>query len=77
MYTGTLVDTDSYTILEVDIALTQQGLRRVSEVVATVMQYISVISTTENFQEKWNDFVAIHEINFKFAPKTDPDSFVS
>ena len=77
VHTGALVDTDSYSILEVDIALTRQGLRRVSDVVATVMQYISVISTTVDFQEKWNDFVSIHGINFRFAPKADPDSFVS
>ena len=73
------VDTDSYTLMVVDISLTEEGLQSVSEVVGAVMQYVSVIShtNTKELVNKWNDFVSIQSINFEYAPKDDPDSFVS
>ena len=73
------VDTDSYTLLVLDITLTESGLRSVSDVIGTVMRYVSVINETTSgqWQEKWNDYVDIRSVKFKYAPKDDPDSFVS
>ncbi len=65
--------------MAVDISLTKLGLSHVSDVIGTVIQYVSIINSASNgdLQQNWKDFVEIHSINFKYAPKADPDSFVS
>ena len=72
------VDADSYTLMTVDISLTELGLSHVSDVIATVMQYVPIIiANADDLQRNWNDFVNVQSINFKYAPKDDADSFVS
>lgn len=73
------VDTDTYTLMVVSVTLTDSGLRSISDIIGTVFQYVSVISSasSDTLKQKWDDYVSVKSLNFKYAPKYDPDTFTS
>ena len=76
---GTELQTQTFDIIDVDITLTQSGIRHVSDVVGVVMQYASMLRNLDNdtLHKLWNDYVQVAIINFDYAAKTSPSDYAS
>ena len=71
---GTEIDTDSYTLLYVSIDITNDGLPHISEVIATVFQYIRLLQGNLGLQE-WKDFVRVNQLHFDYAERPIPGGY--
>ena len=72
------MSTDTYSLLVIDISLTEQGLVNISEVISTVIQYAMLLQKVNKDEWKcqWNEFVDIQYVNFNYSSKISPDSYV-
>ena len=71
---GTEIDTNSYTLLFVSIDITNDGLPHISEVIATVFQYIRLLQGNLGLQE-WKDFVRVNQLHFDYAERPIPGGY--
>jgi len=74
----TEIDTDSYSLYAVGIALTDDGLAHVKSVVASVFQYVRMLTSVSNSQwgNMWNEYIKLNNILFNTKDKEDPHSYV-
>ena len=72
------VETDSYSLFVVQIELTENGIRNVSEVVQVLFQHIvrfRSINESE-FNRLWVDFKPVSQIKFDYSERAPPISYV-
>ena len=67
-------DADSYSLLYVQIDLTPSALSYMSDVVASVFQYIRLLQQLD--QGAWQDFLNVTQVNFDYAAKQAPNDYV-
>ena len=74
----TEVDTDSYSLYAVRIGLTDDGLVHVKNVVASVFQYIRILTGISNSQWRnmWNENIKLSNILFNTKDKENPHTYV-
>lgn len=75
---GTEVDTDSYTLFTVGVALTPAGLPHVGEVVAAVFQFVRLLQDQDGSRlaELWESGVSVDQLRFDYRPKSKPSDYV-
>lgn len=77
---GTELDTDSYSLVYVQIGLTDTGLEQVSEVVMAISCYIRLLrdsSGSENdFQELFHDFTSVHQTLYDYGERVGPKDYI-
>ena len=74
----TEVDTDSYSLYAVGIDLTDDGLVHVKSVVASVFQYIRMLTavSSSHWRSMWNENIKLSNILFNTKDKENPHSYV-
>ena len=75
---STEVNTDSYTLYTVSIALTEEGLVHVKDVVSVVFQYIRILKKVSNDQwhHMWNEYINSRDTLFNNRDRSKPYDFV-
>ena len=75
---GVAVETDSYTLFEVQIELTENGIRNVSEVVRVLFQHIVRFQSLSEreFNQLWADFQSVSQIKFDYSERVPPINYV-
>ena len=71
---GMEVNTDSYSLLFVSIDVPNNGLPHISEVIATVFQYLRLLQRYLGMQE-WNDFMRVNKLKFDYAERDKPSDY--
>lgn len=69
---GTEFDTDSYTLIFVQVELTDSGLNQISRVIHAVNKYVGLlrnISSEEEFKEHFEDFVGVQQTVFDYGER--------
>ena len=67
----------SFSVLEVVIELTEEGLKKRWEVINIVFNYIQMLKEEGAKEWIYNENKSVDEIQFRFKDKESPDSFVS
>lgn len=76
---GTEFDTTSYTLIYVQIELTDKGLDQSSIVIHAVNKYIGLlrnISLEDDFNEYFNDFVSIQQTLYDYGERKAPQQYI-
>ena len=75
---GIEVETDSFSLFVVQIQLTENGIRNVSEVVRVLFQHVVRFQTINEseFERLWADFKPVSKIKFDYAERAPPINFV-
>ena len=76
---GLELQTESYSLMVVEITLTVDGVRNVSDVMGVVMQYVTILRNLDNstLHGLWDDYIQVSTIKFDYAAKTSPSDYVS
>ena len=72
------VETDSYTLFEVQIELTENGIRNVSEVIRILFQHVVRFQSLNEreFNQLWADFQPVSQIRFDYSERATPIDYV-
>ena len=72
------VETDSYTLFVVQIELTENGIRNVSEVVRVLFQHVVRFRSINGseFNRLWADFKPVSQIKFDYSERAPPINYV-
>eukprot|EP00291_Cryptomonas_curvata_P005896 CAMPEP_0172199716 /NCGR_PEP_ID=MMETSP1050-20130122/28854_1 /TAXON_ID=233186 /ORGANISM="Cryptomonas curvata, Strain CCAP979/52" /LENGTH=1032 /DNA_ID=CAMNT_0012876793 /DNA_START=103 /DNA_END=3197 /DNA_ORIENTATION=- len=62
--------------VELSVSLTQRGLDRVDEVVATALEYVGLLRATGPLEWVWRESADLAAIRFRFQEKADPGGYV-
>ena len=81
-FLGVELETITYSLFTVKIALTPKGLQNTSQVVATALQYINMLErlSEPQWQPLWKDYTEIAKFKFNFnfkELKEDPTEYIS
>ena len=76
--TGVEVETDSYTLFMVQIELTENGIRNVSDVVRVLFQHVVRFRSINEskFARLWSDFKIVSQIRFDYSERSTPIKYV-
>ena len=76
---GLELQTESYSLMVIDITLTVGGVSQVSDVVGVVMQYMMLLRNLDNstLRSLWEDYIQASTIKFNYAAKTSPSDYAS
>ena len=78
LYAGIEFQTDSYSLFVVQIGLTGNGIRDMSEVVRVLFQHVvrfRSINESE-FNQLWADFKSVSQIRFDYSERVPPINYV-
>ena len=81
-FLGVELETITYSLFTVKIALTPKGLQNTTLVVATALQYINMLErlSEPQWQPLWKDYTEIAKFKFNFnfkELKEDPTEYIS
>ena len=78
LHAGIEFETDSYSLFVVQIRLTWNGIRDVSEVVRILFQHIVRFQsiTESEFNRLWADFISVSQIRYDYSEKPHPIYYV-
>lgn len=81
-FLGVELETITYSLFTVKIALTPKGLQNTSQVVTTALQYINMLErlSEPQWQPLWKDYTEIAKFKFNFnfkELKEDPIEYIS
>jgi insulysin len=76
---GLEVSADSFSLFLVSIELTEKGLGRVPDIVKTVFQFISLLSSQSESQMKslWDSHVAVSRVVFDHSEPEEPSDYTT
>lgn len=68
----------SFSIFQIDIALTEEGLDRVNDIVLIVYQYLRMLSAAsdDEWRRVFQEVNVVSETNFRFSDKVEPFEYV-
>ena len=75
---GEEVGTETYSLLYVSVELTEEGLGRVSRVVAAVHWYVGLLRglSVSDFNEKFREYKQIQQVVFDYGERQAPQDYV-
>jgi insulysin len=74
---GTDVDMESFSMFQIQLSVTDEGLPHINHVVDLVFDYIELIKKNGIRKEIAQDIIDVYTVNFHYRPKSDPASYVN
>lgn len=77
LWSGPQSSARGFSFMKINVKLTKSGLKHYKQVLASIYSYLSLLRATSLPRWNFEEFKAIKDMQFRFAQKASPQSYVS